>query len=111
MQNNTAKQRAVEKRRQAEEKLEQDLYVEGLIASLFDKKEKNGGKLPHRETQVAIEKLERRNIQMNRNQIQYRMKTYQKSLTQKTPSIVLLPNSQAECSPLGMNGPEDKSGF
>jgi len=111
MQNNTARQRAVEKRRQAEEKLEQDLYVEGVIAALLDKKEKNGGKLPHRETQVAIERLERRNIQMNRNQIQYQMKSYQKSLTQKTPSIVSLQNSQTKCSPLGMNGPEDESGF
>ena len=49
MENYTQRQRALEKKRKAEEKANKEEYVAGIISKLYDKKLENGGKLPHKE--------------------------------------------------------------
>src|SRR5688572_25366436 len=71
------------------------------------KKILNGGKLPYKETQAAIDKLDRWNIVMNRCQVQYWLRVYEANLAQKTPRVVSVANKGTVISPLGMAGVEE----
>ena len=103
-----SRQIGIEKRQKNEEKEEERQYVAAVIATLYEKKMANGGKVPHQETQATINKLERQNIVMNRCQVQYWLRQFEAKRATERPYVILVANNGTGISPLGMHGVEDQ---